>query len=121
MIAIVSSPPSLPRGETTGAAGALPRDVAVVSHTSLARPLPPTYHIPSVPPHAYRGGDSESSPIVYRAIPCDKKHTTCLHNCAATLTVRIGRTLQSFPPSKRSGPLSTHAAFQRHGLRPLCF
>ena len=35
--------------------------------------------------------------------------------------VRIGRTLQSFPPSKRSGRLSTHAAFQRNGLRPLCF
>ena len=26
--------------------------------------------------------------------------------------VRIGRTLQSFPPSKRSGRLSTHSAFQ---------
>jgi hypothetical protein len=37
------------------------------------------------------------------------------------LKVRIGRTLQSFPPSKRSGRLSTHSAFQRTGLRPLCF
>ena len=37
------------------------------------------------------------------------------------LTVRIGRTLQSFPPSKRRGPLSTHAAFQHDGLRPLAW
>jgi hypothetical protein len=35
--------------------------------------------------------------------------------------VRIGRTLQSFPPSKRRGRLSTHAAVQRDGLRPLFF
>ena len=35
--------------------------------------------------------------------------------------VRIGRTLQSFPPSKRRGRLSTHAAVQRDGLQPLCF
>src|SRR6266581_1494385 len=39
---------------------------------------------------------------------------------SATL-VRIGRTLQSFPPSKRSGRLSTHSAFQHDGLRPLFF
>ena len=31
------------------------------------------------------------------------------------------RTLQSFPPSKRRGRLSTHAAVQRDGLRPLFF
>src|SRR5207247_2656341 len=37
------------------------------------------------------------------------------------LTVRIGRTLQSFPPSKRRGRLSTHAAFQHDGLRPLAW
>jgi hypothetical protein len=31
---------------------------------------------------------------------------------AKQVMVRIGRTLQSFPPSKRSGHLSTHSAFQ---------
>ena len=38
---------------------------------------------------------------------------------AIGMKVRIGRTLQSFPPSKRSGRLSTHSAFQPDGLRPL--
>ena len=35
-----------------------------------------------------------------------------LPHSPTTLFVRIGRTLQSFPPSKRSGRLSTHSAFQ---------
>jgi hypothetical protein len=38
--------------------------------------------------------------------------TTNLQGFPSTLAVRIGRTLQSFPPSKRSGRLSTHSAFQ---------
>jgi hypothetical protein len=43
------------------------------------------------------------------------------HDGERSWMVRIGRTLQSFPPSKRSGRLSTHSAFQRDGLRPLFF
>jgi hypothetical protein len=35
--------------------------------------------------------------------------------------VAIGRALQPFPHSKRSGRLSTHSAFQHGDLRPLAF
>ena len=44
----------------------------------------------------------------------------CLYDVRKSKKVAIDRALQPFPRSKRSGRLSTHAAFQRDDLTPLC-